>query len=152
MSEVETTPAETTPASHSRNRTKFIIGSAAIVLVVVYLIFSSIGGATAFYLTIAELHSEGPDALGQKVRVIGVVEGDSIRWDDRQLNLQFAMSDESGRLLVHYRGSRPDMLQEGAEAVVEGRLTQEGVFEASSLMLKCPSKYEEAATAQANSD
>jgi len=37
----------------------------------------------------------------------------------------------------------------GAQAVLEGKYTEEGTFEAHNLMLKCPSKYEEAATATA---
>ncbi len=40
------------------------------------------------------------------------------------------------------------MLRDGAEAtVVEGRYIERGSFEANNLFLKCPSKYEEAATA-----
>jgi cytochrome c-type biogenesis protein CcmE len=34
-------------------------------------------------------------------------------------------------------------LEDGAQAVVEGKYTSGGVFEATSLLLKCPSKYAE---------
>jgi cytochrome c-type biogenesis protein CcmE len=36
------------------------------------------------------------------------------------------------------------MFRDGAEVVLEGRYTTEGVFEARTMLLKCPSKYEEA--------
>jgi len=51
---------------------------------------------------------------------------------------------------VIYNAPRPDILRDGAEAtVVEGRYIERGSFEANNLFLKCPSKYEEAATATA---
>ena len=134
-----------------RNQSKFIIGGVIIVAVVAYLIFSSIGGSTAYYLTVAELKAQGADALGKKVRVTGIVDGDTIEWDERNLDLRFDIVDESGRLVITYHGIRPDMFQAEAEAVVEGSLTNGDVFEASNLLLKCPSKYEESATAQASS-
>jgi cytochrome c-type biogenesis protein CcmE len=38
------------------------------------------------------------------------------------------------------------MFQDGAEAVVEGKYTAGDSFEAHTLLLKCPSKYDEAAS------
>lgn len=149
MTEVTNAPVDGPAVPRSRNQTKFIIGGAVIVLAVIFLILTSIGGSTAFYMTIAELQQRGEDLEGRKVRVIGVVEGNSIQWDEKNLNLQFEIHDDSGKLTVIYHGIRPDMLQEGAEAVVEGEFSGDSLFEASTLMLKCPSKYEEAATAEA---
>ena len=131
--------------------TKFIVGGLVIVAVVAYLIFSSIGGSTAYYQTVAELKAMGTDAIGERVRVVGLVDGDTIDWDDRNLDLAFEIVDDSGRLPVTYHGVRPDMFQDEAEAVVEGALNEDGVFEANNLLLKCPSKYEESATVQAGS-
>ena len=74
----------------------------------------------------------------------GHIVGESILWEPRDLRLEFDMVDESGRMSVVYDGSRPDMFRDEAELVVEGKLSPEGVFEARTLMLKCPSKYEEA--------
>jgi cytochrome c-type biogenesis protein CcmE len=44
---------------------------------------------------------------------------------------------------VEYRGAVPDTFKPGAEVIVEGRFNkQSGVFSASTLITKCPSKYE----------
>lgn len=137
------------PAGNPRP-TKFIVGGIVIVAVIAYLIVSSIGGSTAYYLTVAELQGKGPAAVGQKVRVSGIVDGSTIQYDAQNLILQFDIVDNSGRLPVIYHGPRPDMFQDQAEAVVEGKLNTNGVFEASNLLLKCPSKYEAAATATAS--
>lgn len=123
---------------------KFIIGGAIIVLAVGYLIFSSIGGSAAYYLTVEEVKAKGPS--GRDVRVAGLVLGDTIEWDAQEWILKFKITDESGTLAVIYQGARPDMLQDGAEAIVEGKYTGNDSFEANNLLLKCPSKYEEEAT------
>lgn len=130
-----------------RARSKFIIGGAIIMLAVSYLIVSSIGGSTAYYLTVEEVRAEGPSE--RTVRVAGDVIGETIEWNAKELMLRFNIADASGSLAVIYNGPRPDMLQDDAEAVVEGRYIEGGSFEASNLLLKCPSKYEGAATATA---
>jgi cytochrome c-type biogenesis protein CcmE len=123
-----------------RARSKFIFGGAIIVLAVGYLIVSSIGGSTAYYLTVEEVKAKGPSE--RTVRVAGTVVGETIEWDAQELLLKFQIADDSGSLTVTYNGPRPDMLRDGADAVVEGRYTAEGLFEANNLLLKCPSKYE----------
>ncbi|MBM4464654.1 MAG: cytochrome c maturation protein CcmE [Chloroflexi bacterium] len=128
-------------------RSKFIFGGAIIVLAVGYLIVSSIGGSTAYYLTVEEVKAQEPSE--RTVRVAGTVMGDTIEWNAQELLLKFRIADDSGSLAVIYNGPRPDMLRDGAEAVVEGRYTERGSFEANNLLLKCPSKYEEAATTTA---
>jgi cytochrome c-type biogenesis protein CcmE len=133
----------------ANKQTKFIVGGLIIVLVIGYLIFTSIQGSTAPYLTVTELRSKGPSVYERNVRVTGLVQGESVAWNAQDLILKFEIADEGGRLPVVYKGLRPDMFQDGAQAVVEGRYTESGIFEAHNLMLKCPSKYEEAATATA---
>jgi len=132
-----------------RARSKFIIGGAIIVLALGYLIVSSIGGSTAYYLTVEEVKAQGP--LERTVRVAGNVIGETIEWNAKELMLRFNIADDSGSLAVIYSGPRPDMLRDDAEAVVEGRYIEGESFEANNLLLKCPSKYEEGATATAES-
>jgi cytochrome c-type biogenesis protein CcmE len=133
----------------TNKRAKFIFGGILVTLVIGYLIFTSIQGSTAPYLTVAELQGKGPAIYERNVRVAGVIQGESIDWDAQDLVLRFEIADDRRRLPVIYKGLRPDMFQDGAQAVVEGRYTGEGVFEAHNLVLKCPSKYEEAAAATA---
>ena len=131
----------------ANKQTKFIAGGLIVALVIGYLIFTSIQGSTAPYLTVTELQSRGPSIYERNVRVTGLIQEESIEWNAHDLILKFEIADEGGRLPVVYKGLRPDMFQDRAQAVVEGRYTEGGTFEAHNLVLKCPSKYEEAATA-----
>lgn len=122
-------------------RLKFLVGAAIILVVLGWLIFSNIEGATAHYLTVEELLAQGPS--DQMVRVSGLVVGNTIDWDPQRLILRFEIAGEDGSLPVLYQGVSPDMFQDGAQTVVEGRYASSGLFEASTLLLKCPSKYVE---------
>lgn len=125
----------------TRIRLRFLIGGLIVALVTGYLIFSAARGSAAYYLTVREVEQRDPSP--RSVRVAGSVVGDSIVWDARDLRLAFDIVDESGRLPVVYSGSLPDMFRDGAQVVVEGTLGSDGVFEARTMLLKCPSKYEE---------
>jgi len=128
---------------------KFLAGGAVVVLVIAYLIFSSMQGATAPYLTVGEVKAA---AQSQRlVRVSGTVVGDTIGWDAHNVVLKFNLSDDTGSLPVVYKGLRPDMLLDGATATAEGKMGTDGTFQASQILLKCPSKYEAKATEQAPS-
>ena len=52
-------------------------------------------------------------------------------------------------LQVIHNGPMPDLLQNEAQAIMTGRLDADGVFHADELLLKCPTKYEEAVPEQA---
>lgn len=122
-------------------RIKYFIGGTIILLVLGWLVLSNIQEASAQYLTVEELLAQG--SSDRMVRVSGLVIGETIDWDAQQLILRFEIADDGGSLPVVYKGVRPDMFRDGAQAVVEGKYSSGGIFEASTLLLKCPSKYVE---------
>jgi cytochrome c-type biogenesis protein CcmE len=127
----------------NRRQIRFIVGGAIIALTVAYMVFNAASGSAAFYVTVQEALTQAPVSQ-RDVRVSGLIVGDSIVWEPRDLRLEFQIADDSGTLPVVYQGARPDMFRDGAEVVVEGRMSAQGVFEARTMLLKCPSKYEEA--------
>ena len=121
---------------------KYVIGGLLVVAAIIYLVITAARGSTEYYMTVGELHAQGPSP--RQVRVSGNVLGESISWSARDLRLEFKVADESGTLSAVHHGARPDMFQDGAQVVLEGHYGDSGVFEADSMLLKCPSKYEEA--------
>ena len=64
--------------------------------------------------------------------------------------LHQAVSDPTrSRITVQYEGVMPDLLRNEAQAIMTGKLGEDGVFYAEELLLKCPTKYEEAVPEQA---
>ena len=127
----------------SGSRLKLLIAVIVLTAAVSYLVFSSVQSSSAYYMTISELQTGGPSLENKKVRVAGTLVDNSVEWNARQLQLDFEIADDSGQLPVSYKGARPDMFQDGAQTIVEGKYVN-GVFQASNLLLKCPSKYEAA--------
>lgn len=158
-------------------RPKFIVGGLIILAAVVYLIVSATRSNAEYFMTVQELRAEGPAALGRNLRISGAVIGDSIQYDVETLTLRFDIADIPGdnaeieaqgglaevlhaavmdparaRLTVVYVGPRPDLLQNEAQAIVTGRLGEDGLFHADEVLLKCPTRYEEALPEQAGSE
>jgi cytochrome c-type biogenesis protein CcmE len=64
--------------------------------------------------------------------------------------LHAAVTDPTrSRLKVVYIGPKPDLLRNEAQAIMTGHLGSDGVFYADELLLKCPTRYEEAVPQQA---
>lgn len=152
----------------SGNRMKFVMGGLLIVAAVVYLIASSTQAAAQYYLTIDELVAKAETVGDRDIRISGAVDGETISYDAQSLTLRFtianvpadtdeieaagglaevlhrAVEDENAtRLEVQYEGPMPDLLRHEAQAIVTGRLGEDGVFYAEELLLKCPTRYEE---------
>jgi len=118
-----------------------VVGVVA-VAAIVYLVFFSMGGATVYSLTIPELRAKGPAAVGQGVRVSGMLDAKSVSFDPQAVILTFNLVSDGQTLPVVYKGVKPDNMRDDAEVIVEGKLQADGSFAASSLLFKCPSKYE----------
>lgn len=141
---------EVNPLEKSRSpRVKLFIALAVVALAVGYLIVSSVRETSAYYMTINELQAAGTAVQNKKLRVAGTLVENSAQWNPQKLMLNFTLTDKGNQQLpVSYKGARPDMFKDGTEVIVEGTYTN-GDFQASNLLLKCPSKYQDAATSQA---
>lgn len=154
---------------------KFIIGGLLILAAIVYLIMSSAQANAQYFMTIDEVGANGGDLQGRDLRVSGAVVGDSIQYDPQSLTLTFtvahipgdnkeieqagglaevlhlAVSDPSrSKMEVVYNGPKPDLLRNEAQAIMTGSIGQDGKFYADELLLKCPTRYEEAVPEQSS--
>lgn len=154
---------------------KFVLGGILIIAAVGLLVFTSLQANAQYFLTVEELNAKGKEVVGRDVRISGAVLGDTIQYDAKNLQLTFTIAHIPGdnkeletegglaqalhdavmdptreRLVVHYEGVRPDLLKNEAQAILTGKLGEDGIFYATDLLLKCPSRYEEAVPEQSN--
>lgn len=154
---------------------KMIIGLTVILMAMAYMIYVTTKSSSQYFMTVEELHARQAELVGQNLRMSGVVLGDTIQYDAKTLDLSFEVAQIPGdhkvikemggmayvleqaakdpnaqRITIHYNGVRPDLLKHEAQAIVSGSLDEKGVFQASELLLKCPSKYESALPGQSN--
>ena len=161
--------SQASSAGSKNNRIKFIIGGGLFLIAVILMVISATRATAEFFMTVRELQESEVDLSGQNLRVSGAVIGESIVYDANSGELSFViahipgemekvqdagglsevlhqavMDPDNPRLTVVYQGSPPDMLRDEAQAILTGTLNTEGNFLADELLLKCPSKYEEA--------
>jgi len=128
----------------ANKRLKFLIGGILILAAVAYLTISALGSTSSYYRTPAEVLAQHDQLVGKPLRVSGKLLVDTIQWNAKDLKLDFVITDDTGaRLPIHFEGVKPDNMTEAAEVIVEGKLDPNGVVQANSLLLKCPSRYEE---------
>ena len=94
-----------------------------------------------FYFSPTEFKAD-PKIRTDRVRLKGKIAPGSVKMSGDKMDLWFDIGDDKEKIPVHYHGAIPDAFQEGLEAVVDGRMGKDGLFEGKELIVKCPSKYE----------
>jgi cytochrome c-type biogenesis protein CcmE len=120
-------------------RTRFVAGGAVIVAALGYLIYAGLTQSVVYFVTPSELLAA--PVTGKAYRLGGMVQAGSVRWEPRNLDLSFVLSDGKTTIPVRHKGSPPDLFAEGRGAVVEGTWTGDGHFRASLIMAKHSEEY-----------
>lgn len=121
---------------------KFGVLVVLIVGVLVWLAMGGISDSKTYYKTIAELNQMGDQAKGKRLRVGGDVQPGSIVRNGAEVT--FVLHQDAKLLKVVYNGvdPLPDTFKDGAQALADGKLGPDGVFQANKVQAKCASKYE----------
>ncbi|MFN8598243.1 MAG: cytochrome c maturation protein CcmE [Anaerolineae bacterium] len=130
---------------------KYLLGGSLIAAAAIFLIVTSMTASAQYFLTVTQLRDKGQSMVDQSVRVSGAVIYESTLYEVRNNEpyLEFDVvdaEDQIGKqtpLRIVYKGPKPDLLQPHAVAIVEGHLGADGKFYADTLLLKCPTRYEE---------
>ena len=118
---------------------KFIVGIAVVALALAYMIYAGVTQSAVYFVTPSEL-SASPRP-GKVYRLGGMVEKGTVRWTPTTLDLSFSISDGQTRVPVRHHGTPPDLFGEGRGAVVEGKWTSGGYFQATQILAKHSEEY-----------
>ena len=125
-----------------RRRSALIVGVVIIVAAFGFLLYGGIDKNVVFFLTPNELLARGTEAYDVPVRLGGLVQPGSVKWDAEKLDLRFVVMDSGGQSVnVHSSGAPPQMFRDGMGVVVEGKFHRSGVFESTNLMVKHSNEY-----------
>jgi cytochrome c-type biogenesis protein CcmE len=115
---------------------KYIIGGT---IILVFIIWAGISFQSALtpYVSIQEAKEKGTVVQVKGERL------NSGNFDIRKNIFSFTIRDEEGHsLTVVYDGPKPGNFDQASHVVCVGKY-QNGVFQASDILVKCPSKYQE---------
>ncbi len=124
-----------------RKRNKVIVG--AIFTAFVLYALASLLISMSPYLDVSSAVARGTVT---NVQINGTIVNGSTVYYQNNNTLSFEITDGKENLRVIYKG-RINNYREGIPVVVRGDLNN-GVFNASSVLVKCPSKYEEQESAR----
>lgn len=141
---------------------KFIVAGVVLLAAIGYLIISQTTSGAQYFITVKDLVSD-KKYVGQTVRLSGAVVGSTIKYDSKNLIMDFSIANvpdnapdlgqalyeaandpNAVRVAVRVENQvKPDLLKHEAQAILTGKLGEDGVFRATELLLKCPSRFEE---------
>lgn len=131
---------------------RFLVGLVGVAAVVTYLIWTGVDQTMQYFLTPTELLAKvEADPSFHRVGVkVGarVVPGSYVKGEGVHRFVVEDPGDVKVTFPVDYHGDLPDTFNDRPEmivdAVLEGRFRDDGVFEATTVLTKCGSRYEAA--------
>ncbi len=109
------------------------------------MIYRGVSNTGVYYMTVAELLAKADSLQDENVRISGDVVDGSIDYNRRELVLSFRVrdaDDQAKAINVIYNGVAPDAFKPDIEVVLEGVYDPgKNLFQAATLLAKCPSKY-----------
>ena len=121
-------------------RHRFLVGAGVIVLALGALILTGVRQSVVYFVTPSELMAQDR-AARRAYRLGGMVVQGSLKQDPAAREQRFLLTDGKASVPVYHRGIPPDLFAEGRGAVVEGRLSADGTFQASTIMAKHSEEY-----------
>jgi cytochrome c-type biogenesis protein CcmE len=121
---------------------KFAIVVVVIVGSLAWLAVGGINETKTYYKEIKEVVALDDAKRYERLRVGGDVEKGSIVRNGNEV--RFVLTQNELKLSVVYTGTDPlpDTFRDGSQALADGKMRPDGVFQANKIQAKCASKYE----------
>ena len=126
--------------TRKKRRLYTLIGAMVLLSAATALVIGAFRDNLVFFFSPTEVAEKGIEA-GQRIRMGGLVEEDSIIRDADGLTVHFRVTDLSHTIMVTYRGILPSLFREGQGVIVQGRLDQPTHFIADEVMAKHDENY-----------
>lgn len=95
----------------------------------------------ASYFYVPSEMAANPPAVGQAVRLGGMVQTGTLATEADGVTIRFVVGDGEALVPVRYSGIVPDLFVEGSGVVAEGRMDADGTFVADNLLAKHDENY-----------
>lgn len=104
-----------------------------------WVAYSGLKGNLVYYRTPTEILRQGQSAVGERIRLGGLVLPGSIRRNGTVV--RFVVTDETTRMTVIDTEGVPSLFREGRGVVLEGYYGADGAFHADSVLVKHNDRY-----------
>ncbi len=108
------------------------------VALAIFLVFKSLEENVVYFKSPTEVKNL-PELETKKIRVGGMVKKNSIRTNELEIN--FIITDYKNELVVSFKGSLPNLFEEGKGVVAEGFLKDRSYLKAIKILAKHDENY-----------
>ena len=108
------------------------------VVLTIFLVFKALEENVVYFKSPTDVKNL-PELENKKIRVGGMVKKNSITTNDSQIN--FTITDYKNEIKVRFRGSVPNLFEEGKGVVAEGFLKDRSYFKAIKILAKHDENY-----------
>lgn len=119
-------------------RVAIIVAALAGLGVAAGLVLNALQSNVAFFFTPTQVVA-GEAPKNRAFRIGGMVREGSVKRD--QMTVHFVVTDTAKDVRVSYTGILPDLFKEGKGAVVQGKLSSDGEFQATEVLAKHDENY-----------
>ena len=113
-----------------------VLGSSVAIGLMLYALKQNIN---LFYSTTQISSGEAPKDA--RIRVGGMVVKGSLKRSPDSLRVEFTLTDYAQKLTVVFTGILPDLFREGQGIIAQGKLDENGVFQADEVLAKHDENY-----------
>jgi cytochrome c-type biogenesis protein CcmE len=124
---------------------KFLVGSAAIIVVLIYLGYAGFKSSMSYNQSVSEMLATKEIAYSRHIELTGDVIPGTIKREGRTVTFDVNDPKDKRKIVtIRYEGKNPlpDTFRDNATAMAKGKLDRSGVFVATEMSAKCASKYE----------
>ena len=126
--------------TRKKRRLYTLIGAMVLLSAATGLVIGAFRDNLVFFFSPTEVAEKGIE-VGQRIRMGGLVEEDSVIRDADGLTVHFRLTDLSHTIMVTYRGILPSLFREGQGVIVQGQLDAPTHFIADEVMAKHDENY-----------
>ena len=121
-------------------RVAFIVVGLSALGLAAYLVASAFRNNLVFFFSPTQVAAkEAP--VNRTFRVGGLVQEGSLKREQDGLTVRFTVTDTAASIPVIYKGILPDLFKEGRGCVAQGRVGNDGVFYAESVLANYDENY-----------
>jgi len=125
-------------------RIRLIVAVLLVIGAMTFLLVNGMQQGVGRILTIEEALAQELHKDIAFIQMEGEVDYTTVKYEPLKPRLIFDITDGVNKITVLFNDVKPDNFDSGYPIIVEGSFQQNGIFKADKLLIKCPSKYEEA--------
>ena len=122
-----------------KKRTSFLSLLLIFLVIAVFFILRSLTSNILYFKSPTDIQLSQDIISNKKIRVGGMVKKDSIKTND--LEISFIITDFQNELIVSFKGSVPNLFEEGKGVVAEGFLEDRNYLKATKILAKHDENY-----------